>query len=182
MLWTRGARVSKDGHRATAEHALRPGGVLHARAGAGDAGGTRDGTGTVGATWGEQKRASAGLGRRLRGRGGHVDWCRAALGRRGRGTWPAERRRPAGGETEEVRLEEEDKDQFVILQKYKDLTVILLSPYSGRARSGPRSKMGLGEGFGAITDRFPYKCLGTVRPCKHRFRQLGFVLCLIRVS
>jgi hypothetical protein len=42
--------------------------------------------------------------------------------------------------------------------------------------------MGLGEGLGTITDRFPYKCLGPVRPCKLRFRQLGFVLCLVRVS
>jgi hypothetical protein len=39
----------------------------------------------------------------------------------------------------------------------------LLSSYSGRARSGPRSKMGLEEDFGTITDRFPYKCLGPVR-------------------
>jgi hypothetical protein len=28
MLWTGGARVSKEGRRATAEHALRPGGAL----------------------------------------------------------------------------------------------------------------------------------------------------------
>jgi hypothetical protein len=30
-----------------------------------------------------------------------VDWCRVARGRRGRCTWPAERRRRAGKETEE---------------------------------------------------------------------------------
>jgi hypothetical protein len=30
MLWTGGARVSKEGRRATAEHALRPGGALRA--------------------------------------------------------------------------------------------------------------------------------------------------------
>jgi hypothetical protein len=124
MLWTGGARVSKEGCRATAEHALRPRGVLHAQAGAGDAGGTRGGTGSGGATWGEQKRASAGLGRRRRGRGGHVDRCRAALGRRGHYTWPEERRRRAGRETEEVGLEEEDKDESAILQIYKDLTVM----------------------------------------------------------
>jgi hypothetical protein len=53
-----------------------------------------------------------------------VDWCRAALGRRGRCTWPAERQRRVGRETEEVGLEEEDKDQSAILQKYKDLTVM----------------------------------------------------------
>jgi hypothetical protein len=98
MLWSGGARVSKEGRKATAEHALRPGGALHVRAGAGDTGGT----GSCGATWGEQKRASAGLGRRRRGRGGHVDWCRAALGRRGCCTWPAERRRRTGRETEEA--------------------------------------------------------------------------------
>jgi hypothetical protein len=61
MLWTGGARVSEEGRRATAEHALRLGGELRARAGAGDAGGTRGGTGSGGATWGEQKRASVGL-------------------------------------------------------------------------------------------------------------------------
>jgi hypothetical protein len=49
MLWTGGAQVSKEGRRAIAEHALRPGGVLRTRAGAGDAGGT----GSGGATWGE---------------------------------------------------------------------------------------------------------------------------------
>jgi hypothetical protein len=29
MLWIRGARVSKEDHRATAEHVLRPGEALH---------------------------------------------------------------------------------------------------------------------------------------------------------
>jgi hypothetical protein len=53
-----------------------------------------------------------------------VDWCRAALGRRGRCTWPAEWQRRAGREIEEVGLEEEDKGQFAILQKYKDLTIM----------------------------------------------------------
>jgi hypothetical protein len=42
--------------------------------------------------------------------------------------------------------------------------------------------MGLGEGYGKLADRIPYGCLGPVRPCKLRFRQLGFVLCLVRVS
>jgi hypothetical protein len=58
----------------------------------------------------------------------------------------------------------------------------LLSPYSGRAKSGPRSKMGLGKGYGRITDRILYGCLRPVRPCKLKLRQLGFVLCLARVS
>jgi hypothetical protein len=42
--------------------------------------------------------------------------------------------------------------------------------------------MGLGEGYGKLADRIPYGCLGPVRPCKLRFRKLGFVLCLVRVS
>jgi hypothetical protein len=29
MLWSGGAQVSKEGRKATAEHALRPGGALH---------------------------------------------------------------------------------------------------------------------------------------------------------
>jgi hypothetical protein len=58
----------------------------------------------------------------------------------------------------------------------------VLSPYSGRAKSGPRSKTGLGKADGRITDRVPYGCLGPVRPCKLRLRQLGFVSCLVRVS
>jgi hypothetical protein len=58
----------------------------------------------------------------------------------------------------------------------------VLSPYSGRAKSGPRSKTGLGKGDGRIADRVPYGCLGPERPCKLRLRQLGFVSCLVRVS
>jgi hypothetical protein len=58
----------------------------------------------------------------------------------------------------------------------------VLSPYSGRAKSGSRSKTGLGKGDGRITDRVPYGCLGPVKPCKLRLRQLGFVSCLVRVS
>jgi hypothetical protein len=42
--------------------------------------------------------------------------------------------------------------------------------------------MGLGKGYGRITDRIPYGCLRAVRPCKLRLRQLGFVSCLARVS
>jgi hypothetical protein len=51
MLWTRGARVSKKDRRATAEHVLRPREVLRMRAGAGDVGGMRGGSGSGGATW-----------------------------------------------------------------------------------------------------------------------------------
>jgi hypothetical protein len=62
LLWTRGARVSKEDHRAAAEHALRPGEVLRMRAGAGDAGGTRGGSGGGGTTWRGEGRASRGWG------------------------------------------------------------------------------------------------------------------------
>jgi hypothetical protein len=58
----------------------------------------------------------------------------------------------------------------------------VLSPYSGRARSGPWSKMGLRDGYDKLADRVPYGRLGPVRPCKFRLRQLGFVSCLVRVS
>jgi hypothetical protein len=60
--------------------------------------------------------------------------------------------------------------------------VVLLSPYSGQAKSGPWSKMGLRNGYDKLADRVPYGRLGPTRPCKLRFRQLGFVSCLIRVS
>jgi hypothetical protein len=62
------------------------------------------------------------------------------------------------------------------------LSMILLSPYSGRARSGPWSKMGLRDGYDKLADRVPYGHLGPARPCKFRLRQLGFVSCLVRVS
>jgi hypothetical protein len=51
MLWSGGARGSKAGRKATAEHALRPGGALHAQAGARDTDGLRGGPGGGGATW-----------------------------------------------------------------------------------------------------------------------------------
>jgi hypothetical protein len=44
--------------------------------------------------------------------------------------------------------------------------VELLSPYFGRAKSGPRSKMGLRDSYGKLADRILYECLGPVRPCK----------------
>jgi hypothetical protein len=74
MSWTSGARMGKQDHRATAELVLRLREVLHARAGAGDAGGRHGSSGCGGATWGKQGRASAGSGRRRQGRGGHVAW------------------------------------------------------------------------------------------------------------
>jgi hypothetical protein len=58
----------------------------------------------------------------------------------------------------------------------------VLSPYSRRAKSGPWSKKGLGDGYGKPADRTLRGCLGPVRPCKPRFRQLGFVSCLVSVS
>jgi hypothetical protein len=62
MPWNRGARVSKEDHRAAAEHVLRLGEVQRARAGAGDAGGTRGSSSGGGTTWRGQERASAGRG------------------------------------------------------------------------------------------------------------------------
>jgi hypothetical protein len=91
-----GAWVSKVDHRATAEHVLRPGEALRMRAGSGDAGSARGSSGGGGATWKKQRRPARGRGRRQRGKGGRVEGLRAALGRRGRGTWPVERRRRAG--------------------------------------------------------------------------------------
>jgi hypothetical protein len=58
----------------------------------------------------------------------------------------------------------------------------VLSPYSGRAGSGPWSKMGLRDGYDKLADRALYGCVGPVRPCKLRFRELGFESCLVRVS
>jgi hypothetical protein len=81
MPWTRGVRVSKQDHRVVAQHNLRLGETQHARAGAVNAGGTRGSSGGGCATWGKQGRASARSGRRWQGRGGHVAWLRAALGR-----------------------------------------------------------------------------------------------------
>jgi hypothetical protein len=80
MLWTRGARVSKEDHRATAEHVLRPGEALRARAGAGDAGGTCGGSGGGGATWRGGSRLARGRGAAVRVLGWHVAQLRAARG------------------------------------------------------------------------------------------------------
>jgi hypothetical protein len=89
MPWNRGARVSKEDHRAAAEHVLRPGEAPHARARAGDVGGTRGGSGGGGATWrggSRPARVREGGGQAV---GGHVAQLRAPRGRRVRGTWPA---------------------------------------------------------------------------------------------
>jgi hypothetical protein len=91
MLWTRGARVSKEDHRATAEHVLRPGEALRARAGAGDAGGTRGGSGGGGATWRGGSRPARGRGAVARVLGWHVAQLKATWGWWVCGTWPASR-------------------------------------------------------------------------------------------
>jgi hypothetical protein len=54
--------VSKEGRGAATEYILRLGEALHARAGAGVAGGTRGSSGGDGATWRGEERASAGRG------------------------------------------------------------------------------------------------------------------------
>jgi hypothetical protein len=84
----------------------------------------------------------------------------------------------AGGRASVEALREEGKER----DEASNGTREVLLPYSGRAKSGPRSKTGLGKADGRITDRVPYGCLGPVRPCKLRLRQLGFVSCLVRVS
>jgi hypothetical protein len=104
MPWNRGARVSKEDHRAAAEHVLRLGEAQHTQAGAGDAGGMRGGSGGGGATWRGEERASGGRGSGGQGVGGHVAQLRAVRGRRVRGTWPVkwrwcvgQRKRGGGG-------------------------------------------------------------------------------------
>jgi hypothetical protein len=42
--------------------------------------------------------------------------------------------------------------------------------------------MGLRNGYDKLADRVPYGRVGPTRPCKLRFRQLGFVSCLNRGS
>jgi hypothetical protein len=89
MLWTKGARVSKEDRRATAEHVLRPREALHTRAGAGDAGGMRGGSGGGGAMWRGENKPARGRGAAARVLGWHVAQLRAARGRWVHGTWPA---------------------------------------------------------------------------------------------
>jgi hypothetical protein len=91
MPWNRGARVSKEDHRAAAEHVLRSGEAQHAGARAGDAGGTRGGSSGGGATWRGRSRPARGREGGGQGVGGYVAQLRAARGRRVRGTWPAKR-------------------------------------------------------------------------------------------
>jgi hypothetical protein len=71
--------VSNKGRGAAAEHALRPGGVLHACGGLGGGG----------ATWRSAERASAGREAAAQVLGRHVARGKAAWRRRVRGTWPA---------------------------------------------------------------------------------------------
>jgi hypothetical protein len=54
--------VSKEDHRATAEHVLKPGEVLHARVGAGGTGGSGGGSGGGGATWRGGSKPARGWG------------------------------------------------------------------------------------------------------------------------
>jgi hypothetical protein len=89
MPWNRGARVSKEDHRAAAEHVLRPGEAQRARAGAGDAGGTRGGSSGGGATWRGEERASGGRGSGGGDAGAARGVRKAARRRRVHGTWPA---------------------------------------------------------------------------------------------
>jgi hypothetical protein len=80
MLWTRGARVSKEDRRATAEHVLRPREALRARAGASDAAGMRGGSGGGGATWRGRNKLARGRGAAARVLVCHVAQLRAARG------------------------------------------------------------------------------------------------------
>jgi hypothetical protein len=103
MLWTRSVWASKESRGATAKHVLRPGEMLHTRAGAVNAGGTRGGSGGGGATLrGEEEPARAGQAA-ARTQGRHGARGKAARGRRVRGTWPAKRRGWARAKTEEPR-------------------------------------------------------------------------------
>jgi hypothetical protein len=87
--------VSKEDRTVTAEHVLRPIEVLRARAGAGDAGGMRGGSGGGGATWRGGNKPARGQGAAARVLGWHVAQLSAARGRWVHGTWPA---RAAGAE------------------------------------------------------------------------------------
>jgi hypothetical protein len=83
MPWNRGARVSKEDHRAAAEHVLRPREALRTRARAGDAGGTRGGSGGGGATWRGGSRPARGREGGGQGVGGHMAQLRVRAGAAG---------------------------------------------------------------------------------------------------
>jgi hypothetical protein len=106
-----GAWVSKVEHRAATEHVLRPGEALRARAGAGDAGGTRGGSGGGGATWEKQGRPARGRGRRRARRGRTRGSPLSGFGAVGHGTWSEQRRR-GSAEKKQRRpgLEEQEGD------------------------------------------------------------------------
>jgi hypothetical protein len=102
--------VSKEDRRAIAEHVLRPREALHARAGAGDAGSMRGGSGGGGVTWRGGNKPVRGRGATARVLGWHVAQLRAAWGRWVHGTWPARAAGRRREETEEPGLEEDDED------------------------------------------------------------------------
>jgi hypothetical protein len=81
--------VSKEDRRAIADNVLRPREALRTRAGAGDAGGMRGGSGGSGATWRGGNKRAQGRGAAARVLGWHVAQLRAARGRWMHGTWPA---------------------------------------------------------------------------------------------
>jgi hypothetical protein len=93
--------VSKEDRGAAAEHVLRPGEALHARAGAGDTGSRRSGSGGGGAMWRGRERPARGREGSGQGAGGHVARLRAMRGRPVRGTWPARAARVGRRETDE---------------------------------------------------------------------------------
>jgi hypothetical protein len=78
--------VSKEDHRAAVEHVLRPRGAQSARAGVGDAGGTRGGSGGDDTTWRGGSRPARGREGGGQGAGGHVAQGKAVRGRQMRGT------------------------------------------------------------------------------------------------
>jgi hypothetical protein len=91
--------MSKEDRGAAAEHVLRLGEALRARAGAGNAASTGGSSGGGGTTWKGEKRASAGWEAAARTLGRHVARGKAAWGRQRRGTWPA---RAAGRRAEKT--------------------------------------------------------------------------------
>jgi hypothetical protein len=87
MLWTRGARVSKEDHRAAAEHVLRLGEARASRSWRSWQHAWR--LGRRRRDMEMQELASARPGSGGAGAGWHMAWLRAARGRPVRGTWPA---------------------------------------------------------------------------------------------
>jgi hypothetical protein len=113
--------VSNEDRGAAAEHVLRPGEALHARAGAGNTGGTRGGSDGGGATWGGRSRPARGREGGGQGVGGHVARLRAAWGRPVRSTWPAKRRGRRKEETEERGLKVDEGGLICYFSKVQGL-------------------------------------------------------------